>query len=107
MVLCRMLLDFRNRPRDMIVDEELSIIGEHFSKWLDERYGDENVDLVFVTHAGMYDEKNDPHPPGWGLSEEEMWEALPGRTREEKRENIERMMRGEMPEFKWPEEGDG
>lgn len=93
MVQCRMMLDFRRRPPDMIVEEELRRIRDAFSSWLDEAYGEENVDLCYVTHEGMYDEDIDPDPPGWGLSVDEMMELIPGETLEEKRAYIENALR--------------
>ena len=98
MVQCRMMLDFRRRPREMIVEEELNVIQQAFSDWLDERYDSINVDLCSVTHEGLYNEDEDPHPEGWGLSEEELWELIPGDTDEEKRKNVERAMRDIPPE---------
>jgi hypothetical protein len=92
-----MMIGFHNMPPDMILEEELSVIQKGFGDFLDERYGDEDVDLCFVTHEGMYDEDQDPHPEGWGLSEDEMWDKIPGETREEKAENVKRIMAGEKP----------
>lgn len=104
MVQCRMMIGFRNMGPEMIVEEELSVIQKGVGQFLDERYGEEDVDLCFVTHEGLYHEDTDPHPEGWGYSEDQMWEMIPGDTKEEKKANVERMMEGEKPE--WPGEKD-
>lgn len=98
MVQCRMMLDFRERPPDMIVPEELRELQKIFSEYLDNRYGEGNVDLCYITHEGMYREDIDEAPEGWGLSNEEMWELIPGETEGEKRAYIEDKMRGIDPE---------
>lgn len=98
MVQCRMMLDFRRRPPDMIVEEELRVIQSAFSEWLDERYGEHNVDLCFITHEGLFNEDTDEPPVGWGLSHEEMWELIPGDTEEEKKAFVEKTMEGVDPE---------
>jgi hypothetical protein len=99
MIQCRMMLDFRRRSSDMIMEEELRVIQDAFSTWLDERYGESNVDLCHVTHQGMYDEDLDPHPEGWGMDEDEIWDRIPGETQEEKRAWIEQNMEGEEPDW--------
>lgn len=91
LVQVRLVLDWSEMPPDMLIEEELKRLQGVISNALDTLYGNDwVVDLIFVTHEGKLGE--DEEREGWGLSSDEIWDRLPGETKEEKREWVIRRM---------------
>ena len=94
-VQARLMIGWRKMPPEMLVEEELQVLQRGIGALADHLYGEEDVDLCIVTHEGVYDDETEPYPEGWGPAAEEMWDAIPGETMEEKREWLDTRLRAE------------
>jgi hypothetical protein len=90
--VAKILVNMAARASHTTLEEEKEKVQRLIADALNGEYGEEEVDLVWVTWEGRMTDEDD-YEPGWGLSPEEMWDLLPGDTQDEKREWIKRWVR--------------
>jgi hypothetical protein len=90
--VAKILVNMATRASHTTLEEEKERVQYLIADTLSEEYGEQEVDLVWVTWEGRMTDEDD-YEPGWGLSPEEMWDLLPGETQDEKKEWIKRWAR--------------
>ena len=95
----RIVIDLSGRSKDELLEEHCRWLEAMLAEPLNDFYGSEAVDLVFVVHAGKMQDGDPPEMhEGWGLSDEDIWGRIPGETMDEKRKYILRAMEDEDPD---------
>ena len=87
--VAKILVDLRHKSSHTTLEEEIELIQKTLARALEAEFGYDEVDLVWITWEGKLGEDEDT-PEGWGMSADEIWDRLPGDTKEEKREFIQR-----------------
>ncbi len=92
----KIVLDLSLRSKDELIEQHREWLRQIITPVLDEFYGEDCVDLVYVTYEGkMRDEDPEDAHPGWGLSHQDIMDRIPGETDEEKQAWVKRIMEGE------------